>query len=274
MTSDPPGYCSPGAFRRALTDRLRALAEKSRWTLPQLQRQIAYDRLLERLYLVDDGWIVKGAPCARPPAGHRRLVPLRDWPRSRRRRWRRRRSPPGHGVHRHHCMGEFPCRPRGIGPAHDRRARSGAATGTRSHARGGTARLPRVPPRRSRCRKGRGHVPAVRRAADAVDAVQGSSRPRGHHHGGLCRNATAARCSRVGGPTTRCHAAALCSTSLTAGFGSLAMGQRPGGPCCRLRARSTRRWQLSVPFWTRCSTELRPVGGTRRPADGSRRPAS
>src|SRR3989442_1607067 len=31
------------------------------WTLQQLQRQVAYDRLLERLYLVDDGWIVKGA---------------------------------------------------------------------------------------------------------------------------------------------------------------------------------------------------------------------
>ncbi len=55
------GYGSPGAFRRALTDRLRVIARESRWTLPQLQRQIAYDRLLERLYLVDDGWIVKGA---------------------------------------------------------------------------------------------------------------------------------------------------------------------------------------------------------------------
>jgi len=29
--------------------------------LPQLQRQIAYDRLLERLYLVEDAWVVKGA---------------------------------------------------------------------------------------------------------------------------------------------------------------------------------------------------------------------
>jgi hypothetical protein len=56
------GYGSPGVFRRALTDRLRVIARESRWTLPQLQRQIAYDRLLERLYLVDDGWIVKGAP--------------------------------------------------------------------------------------------------------------------------------------------------------------------------------------------------------------------
>lgn len=60
MTS-PAGYGSPGAFRRALTDRLRTIADGSRWTLPQLQRQFAYDRLLERLYMVDDGWVVKGA---------------------------------------------------------------------------------------------------------------------------------------------------------------------------------------------------------------------
>lgn len=54
-------YASPGAFRRALTDRLRDLAGASRWTLPQLQRQMAYDRLLERLYRADEDWIVKGA---------------------------------------------------------------------------------------------------------------------------------------------------------------------------------------------------------------------
>lgn len=59
--SERPGYGSPAAFRRALTDRLKAMAKEGRWTLPQLQRQIAYDRLLERLYLVDDDWIVKGA---------------------------------------------------------------------------------------------------------------------------------------------------------------------------------------------------------------------
>ena len=29
--------------------------------MPQLQRQVAYDRLLERLYLFDDRWVVKGA---------------------------------------------------------------------------------------------------------------------------------------------------------------------------------------------------------------------
>lgn len=51
-------YPSPGAFRRALTDKLRDKAKSSRWTLPELQRHMAYDRLLERLYLVDEGWIV------------------------------------------------------------------------------------------------------------------------------------------------------------------------------------------------------------------------
>ena len=54
-------YGSPGAFRRALTDKLRNLAAASRWTLKQLQQQMAYDRLLERLNLVDEGWIIKGA---------------------------------------------------------------------------------------------------------------------------------------------------------------------------------------------------------------------
>jgi hypothetical protein len=54
-------YPRPAAFRRALTDRLRNLSETSRWSLPELQRQIAYDRLLERLYLTDKNWLVKGA---------------------------------------------------------------------------------------------------------------------------------------------------------------------------------------------------------------------
>lgn len=55
------GYASPAAFGRALTDRLRSNAAHGKWTLTQLQRQLAYDRLLHRLCLLDDGWIVKGA---------------------------------------------------------------------------------------------------------------------------------------------------------------------------------------------------------------------
>jgi hypothetical protein len=54
-------YGNPSSFRQALTDKLRGLAVTSRWTLAQLQRQMAYDRFLERLYLVDSSWIVKGA---------------------------------------------------------------------------------------------------------------------------------------------------------------------------------------------------------------------
>jgi hypothetical protein len=54
-------YTTPVAFRRALTDRLKAKAVDTDWSLTQLQRQLAYDRLLQRLYLLDDGWIVKGA---------------------------------------------------------------------------------------------------------------------------------------------------------------------------------------------------------------------
>jgi hypothetical protein len=59
--SEDRRYASPTDFRRALTGRLRALSQSGPWTLPQLQRQIAYDRLLERLYGMDDGWVLKGA---------------------------------------------------------------------------------------------------------------------------------------------------------------------------------------------------------------------
>lgn len=54
-------YTTPMAFRRALTDRLKSLTGTSRWTMPQLQRHVAYDRLLERLYQFDRNWVVKGA---------------------------------------------------------------------------------------------------------------------------------------------------------------------------------------------------------------------
>ena len=58
MTDDRT-YASPTAFRRALTDRLNRLAEQGPWSLSALQRQFGYDRLLSRLYLVDDNWVVK-----------------------------------------------------------------------------------------------------------------------------------------------------------------------------------------------------------------------
>jgi hypothetical protein len=54
-------YRDPGAFRTALTQRLRRLAESSPWSLAELQRQFAYDRFLQRLNAADDGWVLKGA---------------------------------------------------------------------------------------------------------------------------------------------------------------------------------------------------------------------
>jgi hypothetical protein len=61
MTGTTP-YPTPAAFRRGLTDGLRAIASPNGpWSLSDLQRQFAYDRLLHRLYLLDLGWILKGA---------------------------------------------------------------------------------------------------------------------------------------------------------------------------------------------------------------------
>jgi hypothetical protein len=59
--SPQPAYSTPAALRRALTDRLRTLAGTTKWTLSQLQRQLGYDRLLERLYRINNDWVVKGA---------------------------------------------------------------------------------------------------------------------------------------------------------------------------------------------------------------------
>lgn len=60
MTVERP-YATPAAMRRALTDRLTTTSRDSRWTLAHLQRRLAYDRLLERLYRQDAGWVLKGA---------------------------------------------------------------------------------------------------------------------------------------------------------------------------------------------------------------------
>jgi hypothetical protein len=65
--AEPPAaarfpYASPSAFRRALTDRLaRIAAPHGSFSLSDLQRQVAYDRLLCRLYTDDARWILKGA---------------------------------------------------------------------------------------------------------------------------------------------------------------------------------------------------------------------
>jgi hypothetical protein len=48
-------YSSPTAFRRALTDRLRAVAKpRGGWPLADVQRQFVHDRLLARLHQLDE----------------------------------------------------------------------------------------------------------------------------------------------------------------------------------------------------------------------------
>ncbi len=54
-------YANEKAYRQAIQGKLAQLARTGRWDIVQLQRQLAYDRLLERLYIVDDGWVLKGA---------------------------------------------------------------------------------------------------------------------------------------------------------------------------------------------------------------------
>lgn len=54
-------YRSAQAFGAALTDRLKATAAESRYTVSQLRRQFAYDRLLARLFAhPDTEWVLKG----------------------------------------------------------------------------------------------------------------------------------------------------------------------------------------------------------------------
>ena len=155
------GYGSPAAFRRALTDTLKAKAETSRWTLPQLQRQMAYDRLLERLYLVDEGWVVKGATAllARE-IGVRATIDI--------------------DVYREAA--------RDVAEA-DLRAAATKDIGdcARCDAGRGTARLPGVSARRSRRRQGCGDVRTLRREGCAVDPLQGPCGHRRHRHQHLRR---------------------------------------------------------------------------------------
>lgn len=61
MTAREPRYKTPLAARAAVTEKLRAQAKESPWQLGELQRQYAYDQLVDRLYRLDEGWIIKGA---------------------------------------------------------------------------------------------------------------------------------------------------------------------------------------------------------------------
>lgn len=57
----PKTYATPTAFRRALEDRLRLIAEKERLAIERLRREVAFDRLLARLFAGEKApWVLKG----------------------------------------------------------------------------------------------------------------------------------------------------------------------------------------------------------------------
>ena len=54
-------YESPRAFDAAIKDRLASAARTSPYSIAEMRRHIAYDRLLARVFLYDpDGWVLKG----------------------------------------------------------------------------------------------------------------------------------------------------------------------------------------------------------------------
>ncbi len=61
MTDEQGRYKTPEAARTAVTAKLRAQVGESPWQLGDLQRQYAYDQLVERLYRLDSAWVIKGA---------------------------------------------------------------------------------------------------------------------------------------------------------------------------------------------------------------------
>ena len=61
MTTRDSRYKTPASARAAVTDKLRSQAKDGPWLLADLQRQYSYDQLVERLYRLDDRWVVKGA---------------------------------------------------------------------------------------------------------------------------------------------------------------------------------------------------------------------
>ena len=56
----PNAYATAGALRRALEDRVKRIAHEEKVDVNRLRRQVAFDRLLARLFLPDQAWVSKG----------------------------------------------------------------------------------------------------------------------------------------------------------------------------------------------------------------------
>lgn len=61
MKEEPKKYATATAFRRALEDRLRLIAEKEKLPIERLRREVAFDRFLARLFAgASAPWVLKG----------------------------------------------------------------------------------------------------------------------------------------------------------------------------------------------------------------------
>ncbi|HOI41733.1 MAG TPA: nucleotidyl transferase AbiEii/AbiGii toxin family protein, partial [Elusimicrobiales bacterium] len=59
--SKPKLYATPAAFRRALEDRLKLRSRAEGTDFQRLMREVAFDRLLCRLFAAQDApWVLKG----------------------------------------------------------------------------------------------------------------------------------------------------------------------------------------------------------------------
>jgi len=57
----PKEYATATAFRRALEDRLKLIAEKEKLPIERLRREVAFDRFLARLFAGENApWVLKG----------------------------------------------------------------------------------------------------------------------------------------------------------------------------------------------------------------------
>lgn len=57
----PKAYATAGAFRRAIEERLKRISQAEQMDINRLRRQVSFDRLLARLFLVEPApWALKG----------------------------------------------------------------------------------------------------------------------------------------------------------------------------------------------------------------------
>lgn len=266
-----PPYATPSALRRALTDRLRALAAPhGPWLLADLRHRRAPHRRRRRLPRRQ-----ARSRRARPARGRRDrrrgLVPLRGGPSNHRARRRRRKSAAGACLRRDRPLGSLPCRPGSRGGPHDGHPRRGTATHRGRPARHLPEQMPRLPPGRPHRRQD------VRTSRAPMDPASG---PRPD-----TRTSSTWWSSSVTWKSTPLRSNSRCDRKCSVGGSSCPNGSTPRTAGCGSSGMPPRRDGLVGPWprhWTRlsassdrssirCCNSRPPVRGTQDSVDGEER---